>query len=47
VSHDPKLELGAMSVYAILDPSGVNTGAYFGVAPLVNRTDSPFGNSLT
>jgi hypothetical protein len=47
VSHDPKLELGATSEYAIRDPSGVNTGAYFGLAPLVSRTDSPFGNNLT
>ena len=47
VSHDPTPELGVMSVYAIRDPSGVNTGAYFGSVPPVSRTDSPFGSSLT
>src|SRR5262245_66531851 len=34
-------------VYAIRDPSGVNTGAYFGAASFVSRTDSPFGSNLT
>jgi hypothetical protein len=34
-------------VYAIRDPSGVNTGPYFLPPSFVSRTDSPFGSNFT
>jgi hypothetical protein len=47
VSHIVVLPERVNFVYAIRDPSGVNTGPYFFPPSFVSLTDSPFGRNLT